>query len=73
MIEVKHNGICLKLKKAVAEEHVDEVTAWLKDCAEKLHLEFMRQIDSGMKDLVDRLQIEDPTGEIYGRGPEDQL
>lgn len=73
MIEVKHGGVCLKLKKAIAEEHIEEATAWLKDCAKKIHEHHMKEIDEAMKNLWGRLQIADPTGEIYGRVPEGEL
>jgi len=71
MIKVRHKGICLKLRKAVAEEHVAEVTAYLQNCAEKIHEQYLKDIDAAMKELLFNLRIEDPTGEIYGRGPED--
>jgi len=61
MIEVKHGGVCLKLKKAIAEEHIEEATAWLKDCAQKIHEDHLKRIDEAMKNLTGNLKIEQPT------------
>lgn len=69
MIEVKYGFVCLKLKKAVEEEHVEKETAWLKDCAKKIHEHHLKEVDEAMKNLWENLRLEDPTGEIYGIGP----